>query len=220
MNQKRKVSNPLALAVLACLFERPMHPYEMASTMRERHKDENIKLNYGSLYTVTESLQRHRLIEPQETAREGNRPERTVYRLTDAGRLELIDWLSDLICKPEHEYTHFGGGLSLLPVLPPADAVRLLEQRCTRLEAQLAQARALRVVLAERKVPRLFLIESEYRWRLQEAELAWVRDLAAEIASGALEGVDMWRGWHENDAAAPVIKLTEHGQGRSRRRSF
>ena len=64
MSQKRKVSNPLALAVLACLFERPMHPYEMASTMRERHKDESIKLNYGSLYTVTESLQRHRLIEP------------------------------------------------------------------------------------------------------------------------------------------------------------
>ncbi len=55
MSQKRKVSNPLALAVLACLFERPMHPYEMASTMRERHKDESIKLNYGSLYTVTES---------------------------------------------------------------------------------------------------------------------------------------------------------------------
>ena len=54
-------SNPLALAVLACLIERPMHPYEMASTMRERHKDESIKLNYGSLYTVTEALQRHLL---------------------------------------------------------------------------------------------------------------------------------------------------------------
>ena len=144
MSSRRKVGNPLALAVLACLFERPMHPYEMASTMRERHKDESIKLNYGSLYAVVESLQRHRLIEPQETAREGHRPERTIYRLTDAGRLELIDWLSDLICNPMREYTQFEAGLSLLPVLPPADAARLLEQRCERIEIELAQARAVR----------------------------------------------------------------------------
>ncbi len=59
---KRKVSNPLALAVLACLWERPMHPYEMASTLRERGKDQSIKLNYGSLYTVVEGLQQHGLI--------------------------------------------------------------------------------------------------------------------------------------------------------------
>ena len=59
---RRKVSNPLALAVLACLAERPMHPYEMSTTMRERGKHESIKLNYGSLYSVVESLQKHGLI--------------------------------------------------------------------------------------------------------------------------------------------------------------
>jgi DNA-binding PadR family transcriptional regulator len=221
MSQKRKVSNPLALAVLACLFERPMHPYEMASTMRERHKDESIKLNYGSLYTVTESLQRHRLIEPQETAREGNRPERTIYRLTDAGRLELIDWLSDLLCNPVHEYKQFEGGLSLLPVLPPADAVRLLEERCLRLEVELAQAQTLRAMLADRKLPRLFTIEAEYRWRMKEAELAWVRELAAEIASGALlEGVAEWQRRHHQDGDAPTMKLLETPTDSARRRSF
>lgn len=207
MSSKRKVANPLALAVLACLFERPMHPYEMASTMRERHKDESIKLNYGSLYTVTESLQRHRLIEPQETVREGNRPERTIYRLTDAGRLELIDWLSELICNPVREYTQFEAGLSLLPILPPADAVQLLEQRCMRLEAELAQARAIRGLLSERKLPQLFWIEAKYRWRLREAELEWVRALIADIAQGGLEGMAEWRRLHEGTATASVVEL-------------
>ncbi len=215
MSGHRKVSNPLALAVLACLFERPMHPYEMASTMRERHKDESIKLNYGSLYTVTEALQRHRLIEPRETVREGNRPERTVYRLTDAGRLELIDWLSDLICNPAHEYTQFGGGLSLLPVLPPTEAVRLLEQRCLRLEAELAQARGLRELLADRRLPRLFLIEAEYGWRLKQAELDWVREIVAEITAGTLEGIAEWLRWH-HEGAAPVIRLESEGARRRR----
>jgi DNA-binding PadR family transcriptional regulator len=208
MTSRRKIGNPLALAVLACLFERPMHPYEMAGTMRERHQDESIKLNYGSLYTVTQSLQRLRLIEPQETAREGNRPERTVYRLTDAGRLELIDWLSELICQPVRDYTNFEAGLALLPVLPPGEAVRLLEQRCERLETDIVQAHAVGTMLAERKLPRLFLIESEYRLRLKQTELDWVRALVADIEAGTLQGLGDWQRLHEEGVAkAPVILL-------------
>src|SRR5258707_7653142 len=107
---RRKVNNPLALAVLASLFERPMHPYEMASTMRERGKDQSIKLNYGSLYTVVEALQQHGLIVAQETERAGRRPERTIYRLTDAGRMELIDWVSELLSTPAKEFTRFEAG--------------------------------------------------------------------------------------------------------------
>jgi DNA-binding PadR family transcriptional regulator len=219
MTSRRKIGNPLALAVLACLFERPMHPYEMAGTMRERHQDESIKLNYGSLYTVTQSLQRLRLIEPQETAREGNRPERTVYRLTDAGRLELIDWLSELICQPVRDYTNFEAGLSLLPVLPPAEAVRLLEQRCERVETDIVQAHAVGAMLAERKLPRLFLIESEYRLRLKQAELDWVRALVADIKEGTLQGVADWRRLHEEGGTkAPVIRLETAPAARRRPR--
>jgi DNA-binding PadR family transcriptional regulator len=223
MSARRKVGNPLALAVLACLFERPMHPYEMATTMRERHKDESIKLNYGALYTVVEALKRNRLIEPQETAREGNRPERTIYRITDAGRLELIDWLSDLICNPAREYTQFEAGLSLLPVLSPAEAARLLEHRCDRLEAELAQARAVRELIEKKHVPRLFWIEAEYRWRLREAELAWVRQLVAEIANESLEGVADWRAWHAQSRAGgqvvPFGAALPAGDRESRRRT-
>lgn len=189
---RRKVSNPLALAVLACLYERPMHPYEIASTLRERHKDESIKLNYGSLYSVVESLKGHALITEQETERQGNRPERTVYQITDAGRLELIDWLSELLCRPAKEFTRFEAGLSLLPVLPPKDVVALLEERCRRLVVELEQYQTLRKLVATHQVPRLYLIESEYRMTLREAELNWTRALIADITSGSLEGMDQW----------------------------
>ncbi len=194
---KRKVSNPLALAVLACLYERPMHPYEMASTMRERHKDESIKLNYGSLYAVVESLKKHELIAEQDTEREGNRPERTVYRVTDAGRLELIDWLSELLSRPAKEYTRFEAGLSLLPVLPPGDAVALLEQRCQALELRAAQSQSLRGLFAKRGISRLFTIEGEYRWALEAAELEWTQRLIADIRSGSLDGLEFWRNFHQ-----------------------
>ena len=50
-----------------------MHPYEMAGTMRERGKEQSIKLNYGSLYTVVDNLAKHGLIEAVEARREGRR---------------------------------------------------------------------------------------------------------------------------------------------------
>lgn len=197
----RKSSNPLALAVLSCLFEREMHPYEIATTLRERHKDESIKLNYGSLYAVVEGLERRGLIVAAETMRQGNRPERTVYRLTDPGRIELIDWLSGLLSEPVKEFTQFEAGLSLLPVLPPEDVVRLLEERRERLEVEVAQAASLRGLI-EPKIPRLFYVEAEYRWKLKEAELEFVRGLIADIASDKLEGLDFWRKFHADLAQA------------------
>src|SRR5215831_7664198 len=112
-DRRRSISNPLALAVLACLHERPMHPYEMAATMRERGKEHSIKLNYGSLYTVVDNLTKHGLIEAIEARREGRCPERTVYQLADAGRAELDDWMSELLALPVKEYPQFEAALSL-----------------------------------------------------------------------------------------------------------
>lgn len=189
---KHKVSNPLALAVLACLFEHPMHPYEIATTLRERGKDQSIKLNYGSLYTVVEALLQHGLIAAQETEREGRRPERTVYRLTDIGRMELIDWISELLSTPFKEFTRFEAGLSLAGVLPPEDVASLLTQRCGRLEMEIAQMRSMLQLVQQRGLKRVFLVESEYVLAMREAELAWTRAIVDEIRSGTLEGIGEW----------------------------
>ena len=128
--------------------------------MRERGKDQSIKLNYGSLYTVIEALKQHGLIVAQETEREGRRPERTVYRLTDAGRMELIDWVSELLSRPVKEYTRFEAGLSLAAVLPPEDVTALLTQRCVNLD-EIAQGQALLRLVEERGLQRIHVIEGD-----------------------------------------------------------
>src|SRR6185437_9399825 len=97
MAPRRKVDNLLALAVLSYLSQAPMHPYELGRTLREHGDHRSIKFNHGSLYMVVQQLARAGFIEGQETTRAGNRPERTVYALTDAGRQELRDWLRELV---------------------------------------------------------------------------------------------------------------------------
>ncbi|ANF33436.1 PadR family transcriptional regulator [Leifsonia xyli] len=191
---KRAVSNPLALAVLACLWERPMYPYEMTTTMRERGKEDSIRLNFGSLYAVIKSLEKHGFIEVAQTEREGNRPERVVYAITDAGRVEAEEWLRELIEVPVKEYPAIETGLSLLPMLPPQVAADLLESRRDRIDEDLAARRTLHE--QAQGLPELFMIESDYRVAILEAERTFVADLAARIRDRSIGGFDGWEELH------------------------
>jgi DNA-binding PadR family transcriptional regulator len=218
---KRRVSNPLALAVLSCLNERPMHPYEISTTLRTRGKEQSIKLNYGSLYAVVESLAKHGLIRPLETTREGRRPERTVYDITEAGASEHDDWLAELLSTPVREFTSLEAGLSLMPGLEPDEVARLLGERAERLRMQLRRIEATHAAMAEAGMPRLFMVESEFQAHMLEAELGYVTRLAEEIATDELPGTGVWRRIHELRAGGmsfeeivsdPVRHLGEEGR--------
>jgi DNA-binding PadR family transcriptional regulator len=205
-------SNPLALAVLVCLAEQPRHPYEVATTLRQRQKHQSVRLNYGSLYGVVESLERRGLIEAQETRRSGRLPERTVYRLTEAGRIEVHDWLTELLSTPVKEYPAFQAALSFLPALPPEDVATLLAERAQHLQAELAQAAATRELAQKAGLPRLFWVEGEFDMVLREAELGYVEQLAADISSGALDGTAWWHEMHTRTDDDPVPPPFGRGQ--------
>ena len=189
----RRRTNPLALAVLACLSERPMHPYEMAATMRTRGQDASIRLNYGSLYGVVETLLKRGLVEEQEVVREGRRPERTVYRITDDGRAELEDWMAQLLGRAAKEFPQFEAGLSLMGVLPPERVVGLLQDRVAELQARLSELDAIVDAATHNGVPRVFLVEMDYERALVDADCAFTEQLAASIESESLDGVSFWK---------------------------
>ncbi|MGO9557618.1 MAG: PadR family transcriptional regulator [Acidimicrobiales bacterium] len=189
-------SNALALAVLVTLYEKPMHPYEVAQTLRARAKHESVRLNYGSLYAVVEALEKRGLIEALETVREGKRPERTIYQITDAGAREMIDWMTEIIGQPTKEYPQFMAGLSFLAALTPDDALVALRARADALGLQLAQIRGGLRAATDMGLPRLFGLEAEYEEQQIQAELHFVNALIKEIASGDLDGLEMWKSFH------------------------
>ena len=184
---RRKVANLLALAVLVYLAQRPMHPYELGRTLRDHGDERSIKFNPGSLYMVVGQLARAGLIVEQETSRDGQRPERTVYALTDAGRVEVRDWMRELVEVPEHEYPHFVAALSLIAALPPDEVVELLRRRRRRLSELVAEIRGHADGVVARGVHPLFLIEEEYRIALLEAESSFVERFIGQIEAGWAE---------------------------------
>jgi len=190
---RRKVGNPLAFAVLGSLSERPMHPYEISTSLRARGKDQSIKLNYGSLYSIVSSLEKHGFIEALETVREGNRPERTVYQLTDAGRTEFDDWLTELVGTPAREFHPLEAGLAYLLGLPPDRAVELLERRLVAVDDEIADTVTMHEKMTAIEFPRIFWVESEFRLALLRAESEYVHQLVDEIRSDRLDGSKFWR---------------------------
>jgi DNA-binding PadR family transcriptional regulator len=176
------LANPVVLAALGALLERPMHPYQLAGVLAGR----GVPANRGSLYDTLEAMTRAGWTEPRPAQRDGARPQRTPYAITPAGRSELARRLDAQVREPRREFPEFLGAVSHLGVLGPQRAAEALTERAGRLAALIAETqRRLDEALAQ-NVPRLFVIEAEYALALLNAERAWVLAAADDITSGQL----------------------------------
>jgi DNA-binding PadR family transcriptional regulator len=179
--KRRKVSNPLALAVLAWLLMGPMHPYELGRRLQETGQDKQIKYNRSSLYMVVEQLAKAGFVTEQETVRDTARPERTVYALTTEGRTELYDWMRELLAEPQQEYPQFGVALSFLSVVSPTEAVDLLTRRLTTLNQETKDTGTTLRTAESGALAWVFLIEDKYRLAVLEAESGFVTELIESL---------------------------------------
>lgn len=174
----------LALTVLSLLAEAPRHPYAMQGLIRERHHW-FAEAPARRLYHIVDRFVREGLIVPLETAREGRRPERTIYQITDEGKEEFAQWLGELLRTPAMELTLLVGAISFMTGLSPTSVLRSLQIRLAYLEQEVA-SRDAAMRQAETFVPRLFLLEEEYARAMLQAERDWTAALIDAIDSGEI----------------------------------
>jgi len=205
MAKRRKVGNLLALYLLSLLAQQPMYPYEMAQTLRDRGKDKNFPINWGSLYTVVANLAKYGFIEEAGTVREGRQPERTTYQITADGLAELRDWMAELLSVPDDERSGFVAALSEAGILPPDEVIGLLTTRLEILDKDNAAQQDDLKVWVER-LPRILLIEAEYQLAMRVAQSQWLRGLLTELVEGTISGIDGWRRMHETGEVPPELE--------------
>lgn len=183
--------SPLALSILALLHESPMHVYKMQRLIKDRGKDQIINVGQrASLYQTINQLLKADLIALWETEKAEGFPERTIYRLTDKGHETAVEWLREMLSTPEQSFPEFPAAVSLLPLLTPDDAIKQMQAREKKLARQIAALDA-ETQSIEGKLPRLFLLESEYMRVVVAAELNWVRSIIADLQSGDIT-------WHQD----------------------
>lgn len=184
--RSRVTLTPLALMALELLHERPMHPYEMHQLLRARQANKVLKLSAGSLYHTIERMAGHGLIEVVETSREGRRPERTTYQITEAGRDAFAERLRGIIAEPVDEFPTYAIGIGLLHTLDRDDALIQLHRRQMDLAANIARIKVYIDNLENGDVEEMYWIDTKLMLALQETELAWTTRFIADIDSGAL----------------------------------
>ncbi|RZS31443.1 PadR family transcriptional regulator [Herbihabitans rhizosphaerae] len=191
--------SPLAVVLLALLAEEPMHPYRMRELIKERAKDKIANVaQRNSVYQTIDRLRRLDLIAVAHTARDEGRPERTVYEITDEGQRTLHAWLTDMLATPAREFPEFPAALASMALLESGEVLDCLCRREKALAGELEASRA--ELAAAPELPRLFVIEDEYRAVLIEAELGWLRSVIGDLRSGALA-------WTEESVRALAQRL-------------
>ena len=181
----------LGLIVLWLLYEQPLHVYRMQKLIESqgKHRVVNVRAR-ASLYQTIERLQRLGLVEVVETVRIQAHPERIVFGITDAGRETAREWLREMLHTTGGEFPDFIAAVSILFGLDPEDARRQLELRAERLEAELAETEA--QLAAVPGLPRLFLLEEEYRRAVLTAEVDWLRGVIEDLRAGRLTWSEEW----------------------------
>lgn len=178
---------PLGIAALALLAERPMHPYEMYQTLIQRAEDRIVKVRPGSLYHTIDRLEDRGLVRATGTEREGNRPERTTYEITEAGRLSLTERVSEMLATPANEYPLFPLAIGEAHNLPKGAVLTLLGRRLGELGASIDFLDRGLGHVQERKIARRLWLDLTYQKTILEAEIAWIRSFVAELEAGDID---------------------------------
>jgi DNA-binding PadR family transcriptional regulator len=182
--------NPMSIAALGLLAERPMHPYEMYQLLLDREEDRVLKVRPGTLYHTVDRLARDGLVRPLRIEREGNRPERTTFEITEPGRRELQRRVLEMLSAPAQEYPEFPLAISEAHNLSSTQVVTCLR---TRMQALRDEQDYVAERLREHdtpNVPRLYWLNIDYDRAMRTAELAWLKTIVDEISSGALPWSD------------------------------
>jgi DNA-binding PadR family transcriptional regulator len=179
MNDCYQRLTPLGIAVLGLLRERPMHPYEMHQLLLERHLDEFVKVKPGTLYHTVDRLLGNELIEQVGTECQGNRPERTTYRVTALGHDAVNCWVRDKLEAPDEEFAQFPYALTEAHNIPASEAVTALTGRCSALRTRIRNLEE--HVSAPSDKETVYRLGGLHLVAMLKAELSWTSDLIERI---------------------------------------
>ncbi len=181
-----------------------MHPYRMQRLIEQRGKARVVNVRErASLYQTIDRLLRLGLIEVRETVRGDKHPARIVYAITDQGRDTAREWLREILRTTGAEYPDFPAGVSVLTLLTPDEVRDQFETRAQAVADALAEVDE--QLRGTGDLPRLFLLEEEYRRAMLVAELAWLRAVVHDLHTGQLAWNDQW----QREVAAAFTPMTE-----------
>jgi DNA-binding PadR family transcriptional regulator len=172
------------LVILGLLRERPMHGYEIKH-MIEDHMGDWTSIAFGSIYFALKKLTEEGLLDVKATEKAGNRPSRTIYHTTRAGREEFAKLLRELWATPERQFFAIDLGLFFVDALPAGELEEFLEERIRHLEeGQRHLIKHRQENLDDPQVPKQARWVFDHSLAHLNAELMWLQRVQQDIRGG------------------------------------
>jgi len=181
------------MVLLSFVLEAPSHAYRMHELIKQRGKDNVVNVaQRNSVYQTIAQLQAAELIRVRETQQDEGRPERVVYEITPLGRKTFYAWLEDMLGEPRREFNEFPAALATVMALSPDVALAQLQRRRETQKQRLTHAASATRQLLGKGLPRLCVLDDEYKQVLLKAEIRWLDGLIADLQSGEMTWNEKW----------------------------
>ena len=185
------------LLVLGAVRETgPVHGYDLRRELLSWGAKEWANVTPGSVYNALKTLVREGMLEVVGTDRQGARPERTTYRITEEGEEDILRLLRENLWHsglPNHPLL---AGLAFLPLFPRDELAKAMRHRADKLRAQATQRRSEARAIADNAddtplggIPAHVAESFRLNAALLEGEAAWASDLAERLERGDLDGL-------------------------------
>ncbi|MDF2646104.1 MAG: transcriptional regulator, PadR-like family [Paenibacillus sp.] len=176
----------MKLVILGLLMEANRHTYEIRQTMKERGMNNYMKLQDGSLYYAMDQLHKDGLVEAHEVVRDTNRPEKTIYQITAAGKLKFQELLVEQL---HEEIKHYHPLYVALPFSVHGDQAKIADILENKILAQKIIMNKMKSLYEEHIsiVPRVVLQMLIGTYKRAFSELKWLEQLQKDAREGRLQ---------------------------------
>jgi DNA-binding PadR family transcriptional regulator len=126
----------LILGVL--ISKQPIHGYDVRRELELWNAEQWANIAYGSIYFALNKMAEERLVEAASADQAGNRPARTTYTITDAGRQEFERLLREYWWEYKPAIDPFQVAITFMSRMPRDELLAALRHRADSLRAHLA----------------------------------------------------------------------------------
>lgn len=181
------------LVILGFLRQRDYHGYELKKDI-QRHMGQWTDIKFGSIYHALKKLVERGAVQKVGEERQGSRPDRTIYRVTEKGEEEFLDLLRQLLNRLQRVYLEFDTGFYFAGNLPKDEVLTLLAQRHEQYAALIEKLQDVKQMPVHRRLPRISEVIVDHTILHLKAEMEWLtmaqKRLAREDLYSLPEGED------------------------------
>jgi len=192
-------------SLLAVLADGERYGYQLRAEFEER-TGATWPLNIGQVYTTQNRLERDGLVEPAGEDAQGH----VFYRITDAGRAELLAWFARPVARGERPRDELAVKLALAVTVDGIDVRAIVQAQRMHALAALQDYTRVKARLGADELAAALVLESMIFQ--SEAEIRWLDHVEARVSRHAAMPRARAAGASASAAEATVNELNESGE--------